>query len=481
MSENRTWVEERLRAIGAGRFVREPRGGLSGNRTWELIDRAGSRLEELGIAEGELVGIVTERASSCILTLFAMWSRGIVAFPLPRREVDSRVGELVRIHGCRLLLTSRPLPLPDIAQVSCDALLGKEAPEVQLADQAPRQIPGAATALLTSGTSGPRKLVVHGLAQHLASARGAMDKLRFAEPDTWMLTLPLSHVGGMAPIFRALEAGASLAIPDANATLAASLEHFQPSHVSVVGTQLVRLLSDEKSVRTLGHCKTVLAGGGPLPVPLRRWALNDGIPLIVSYGSTESASLVTAETEPTRMLEESNAGRVLPGRRLVVEADGHIRVGGDTLMTGYLTESGLVDPRGDDGLFATGDLGHLDMSGCLFVSGRADSMFISGGENIHPEEIEDAILQVRGVTQAVVVPIPHPEYGERPAAFVRSQPGADVTGSLLARELGRQLPSYKIPDQFWLMPKDGTDPDRERGRLRRLANDPGQSAQLQPI
>src|SRR4029078_8642671 len=99
----------------------------------------------------------------------------------------------------------------------------------------------------------------------------------------------------------------------------------------------------------------------------------------------------------------NSCGQTLPRRTLALRANGEIAIGGDTLMSGYLTDGGGARPRGADGLFGTSDLGVLH-GGRLLVVGRTDRMFISGGENIHPEEIEHALLRIGGIAEAVVVP-----------------------------------------------------------------------------
>jgi O-succinylbenzoic acid--CoA ligase len=122
------------------------------------------------------------------------------------------------------------------------------------------------------------------------------------------------------------------------------------------------------------------------------------------------------------------------------------------LLSGYLEDGRLRDPRDGDGWFATGDLGTLDGGGRLTVAGRRDRMFISGGENIHPEEIELALLAIDGVVEALVEPIAHPEFGQRPAAFVRLEPENALTSDDLARELAARLPRFKIPDRLGRLP-----------------------------
>jgi O-succinylbenzoic acid--CoA ligase len=131
-----------------------------------------------------------------------------------------------------------------------------------------------------------------------------------------------------------------------------------------------------------------------------------------------------------------------------IAADGEILVRGKTLFMGYLEDGQITSAIDSDGWFHSGDIGYFDDNGSLFVVGRKDNMFISGGENIHPEEIEAALMEIDEVTDAVVVPVKNPEFGYRPVAFVRTEPQREITADDLPG-----LPSFKIPIKFYDWPR----------------------------
>jgi O-succinylbenzoic acid--CoA ligase len=133
-----------------------------------------------------------------------------------------------------------------------------------------------------------------------------------------------------------------------------------------------------------------------------------------------------------------------------MDEDGQILVSGPTLCAGFVEEEGLRDPR-VDGWYPTGDVGHLDASGRLHVEGRVDRQFVSGGENIQPEEIEAALEQLEEVRRAVVVSIPDEEYGRRPVGFVRTK--QDALPPEWASALEATLPPFKIPDELLRLPE----------------------------
>jgi O-succinylbenzoic acid--CoA ligase len=224
----------------------------------------------------------------------------------------------------------------------------------------------------------------------------------------------------------------------------------QPTRLSLVPTQLRQLHT--QSGQPWPALRSVLVGGAPCPDRWLREAHTDGWPLLTTYGLTEMASQVTT-TEPQATFDQLlTAGTPLPGREVRIASTGEIMVRGDSLFRGYVDgptcDASSIDSQG---WYSTRDRGHWDERGRLVVLGRLDNLFISGGENIYPEEIECLLQEQAGVRQALVVPIAHTVYGQRPVAF--------VDGDLAQEPQWRQyledrLPRFKIPDKFFPWPPD---------------------------
>jgi o-succinylbenzoate---CoA ligase len=215
--------------------------------------------------------------------------------------------------------------------------------------------------------------------------------------------------------------------------ITSSLE--QISHLSWVPTQLLRHLQNPSPAPRL---KQILLGGGPIPPHLL-------LPTVApTYGMTEMSSQI------------ATFGKPLPGTELKLFGDGEIGVRGPTLFQGYWNrQTGLSLPLTPDGWFMTKDIGRWEKDRLVIV-GRKDNLFISGGENIQPEEIELELLALPHIEQAVVVPISDPEFGERPVAFVTT--AHLQTGAILSH-LKAKLPSYKLP--LRIFPLDiGIKPNR---------------------
>ena len=310
-----------------------------------------------------------------------------------------------------------------------------------------------ATVVFTSGSSGQAKAVVHSTASHLYNATGSAANIPLGPGDAWLVALPLSHVAGLSILFRTLSAGAcalfadSGALHDAGDPAARLLP--DATHVSLVETQLRRLLQIPGWEALTRRLRAALIGGSALSAPLLRHARAAGLPVCASYGCTEMASQV-ATTRPGDPDETFTAGWVLPHRRVAIGADGEVLLGGRTLCLGYLDQESVRPAAGANGWFASGDLGRLD-GGRLSVTGRRDARFISGGENIQPEEVEQALLEHPAVLAAVCVAVPDTEFGSRPAAFLALASGP-LPPSDLEAHLDARLARFKHPVRYFALP-----------------------------
>jgi O-succinylbenzoic acid--CoA ligase len=232
----------------------------------------------------------------------------------------------------------------------------------------------AAVCLMTSGSSGPPKIVGLTLASLEANARSLIQPLELHAKSRYLLSLPLYHVSGLGILFRCLLSGAKW------------VDHEPATHVSMVPTQLLRASS-------LPYQK-ILLGGAPLP--------QVAPPIHTTYGLTEMGSSVLFDHR-------------LLNNRAIKLVNGEIYLKGESLFLGYW--KGFWERPLIDGWFQTGDLAS-EKEGLFTILGRKDRMFISGGENIHPETIEQALLE-SGAQFAYVVPVPDPLFGNRPVAFIQ--------------------------------------------------------------
>jgi O-succinylbenzoic acid--CoA ligase len=298
-------------------------------------------------------------------------------------------------------------------------------------------------------------------------------------------------------VWRAIGAGVPLRVVpafDAEAVLDA-LRRGPASHVSLVPTQLVRLLdaSDasggvraaaggvDAAGRDTGHpahpapaqpgLRAVLLGGAPIPPGLVTRALAAGWPVVPTYGLTEAGSGVTALATVDAAARPGSAGRPLPGVQLriaepTVDGTGEIQVRTPAAFSGYLGQpeatAAAFDP---DGWLRTGDVGRLDADGFLHVLDRRDDLLVSGGESVFPAEVEATIVEHPAIAEAGVVGRPDPTWGAVPVAAVVLRPGAlaPTSAELRAFCLARLAP-YKVPVGFFVVV---ALPRTASGKLRR--------------
>ncbi len=295
-----------------------------------------------------------------------------------------------------------------------------------------------ASIIFTSGSTGRPKAVVHGAEQHIASASGLLECFGFVVGDSWLLSLPMYHVSGLGIVWRWLQSGAAIKIASGDFRQDIS----DVSHASLVSTQLKWIVDNQWSTKL----ERVLLGGSHIPLSLIQQAKVRHIDAWMGYGMTETASTVTAK--PVDELPSS--GYVLPRRKLKLD-DGRIFVAGDTLAKGYYWQGSILPLELQSQWLDTRDLGEWVNGNELRVIGRADNLFISGGENVHCEEVEAALNTLPTITQSIVIAVEDEEYGARCVAVVQSAalPKLDEQRQRLA-EL---LPRFKQPVAYFLLPE----------------------------
>lgn len=463
---------------------------LSYEQFFGLVDLALPSLKKR-YCSGDRIAILSANCPEFLILLFAMWRLKIVPVLLNTRWPASYISENLQKIDCRKIICASDffsLNLKGIKKERLENIVGVYYRSVllDLSDPIHFHPKQDGTIIFTSGSSGKPKAVLHTLRNHYYNALGSNQNIHLQPGDRWLLSLPLYHVGGLSIIFRTLLAKAAVVIPDQEASLEKSIIDQKITHLSLVTTQLYRLLQKQGVIPYLKKMKAILLGGGPIPFSYLKKCAKIKLPVYVSYGSTEMASQITTTSKSDGLKQWKTSGKLLPYRELKLNGDGEILVRGKTLCKGYLSSGRLKKITDKTGWFHSGDLGKLSKDGYLTVTGRKDNLFISGGENIQPEEIENYIRNIDGVEEVVVVPIPDPEFGQRPAAIIKWQKnkkeGRRVKGKGLkvkgkwtednrkhkikstkyewreVREyLRKVLPGYKVPDYFLSWPKERSE------------------------
>ncbi|AIW18335.1 o-succinylbenzoate--CoA ligase [Vibrio coralliilyticus] len=405
--------------------------------TWaelaQLVDEVAASLSAQGLARGEVLTCVGKNSLDLLLAYLACMEIGaICALTMPQTQVEleTKLASLYVTGSERKVWVAPPNSM--LSSLSTMTIA-----RADLADySAGYKADNLASVVFTSGSTGAPKAVAHTSAQHLVSASGLLEKFAFKQSDSWLLSLPMYHVSGLAIIYRWLHSGATLKV--GSGLLQEDIRHV--THASLVATQLQRLLESDTPLE-LTH---VLLGGSHIPVSLSHKAEQQGIETWLGYGMTEAASTVTAK----RVDSDYTAGKVLPKRRVKLEGQ-RIYIGGETLASGYY-QQGSLEPIVQDAWFDSKDLGEWK-NGELKIIGRADNLFISGGENIHCEEIEAVLNQLPEVIQSIIVPIEDKEFGHRPVAVIQSQQGLNI--ERIEQRIGKSLTRFKWPIAYYELPE----------------------------
>jgi o-succinylbenzoate---CoA ligase len=293
---------------------------------------------------------------------------------------------------------------------------------------------GPQTLIYTSGTSGQPKPVVHTYANHRASALASAWNLGVDPDDRWLCVLPVFHVGGLAILIRSAIYGTAAVVHDGfdAPAVVAALHGGDVTLVSLVSTMLHRLR--EAGLSEAPALRAALLGGGPVPRDLLEWSAARGLPVLQTYGMTETSSQIATLGAAEALTKSGSAGRPLPGVELRIAERGEILVRGPMVAPGAIA---------DDGWLHSGDRGRLDDDGFLYVEGRIGDTIVTGGENVMAAEVEEVLREHPAVADAAVVGRPDREWGEVVTAFVVLN--CEVDDGELVAHCRERLASYKAP------------------------------------
>jgi len=434
---------------------------------------AGHHLSKFGIKRGDRLGLCLSNSPEMVIICLGALQLGVIIVPINPRFPIVKINQLLEIASCKIVVKDsseknfkpvemtgkfKVISIKDVIYLDADTLSEyRKYPLKNIMFNWQQD----ATVIFTSGSSGNAKGVLHTFKAHWDNALGANRNIPFCAGDRWIASLPMFHVGGLALLFRALSGGGALVFAD-DEPLEDVISDLLVTHVSMVATNLFRILKGWKvAIKILSPLKCLLLGGGPVPEDLIMEASQKKLPLFITYGSTEMASQVTTTQIGAQRSDLLTAGKVLPGRQIKISQEGEILLKGDTLFRGYVKKYDILQPFDKSGWFRSGDTGYINQYGNLIVKGRRDNMFVTGGENIHPEEVEKSLLSIKNVEAAVVVPIKNSEFGTQSAAFIKAQ---KVDFNVLRKELVKKLARYQVPELFFPWPEklkdSGIKPDR---------------------
>ncbi len=417
-------------------------------------------LTALGIGAQATVGILSHNRALVIDAGMAVYKVGAHVVYLNSGFSPAQVAEVVAREGIDLVIGDTPLSDaldgtdvgPLLRQSEVSAAIRQE-------DGSPSAPPDTVggVVVLTSGTSGTPRGARRGGSGNPLDAASILSCIPFGSGETTVVAAPLFHGLGLFNANLALALGSTLVLRErfkAEQVLE-DVERHRAVVLVAVPAMLQRIMALTRRQLDRYDCSSlriVVSGGAALPGDLStRFMDRFGEVLYNVYGSTEVALATIASPADLRRAP-GTAGRATPGVVVrILDSDGHrvrtgvtgrIFVGSNLRFDGY-TGGGSKDVV--DGLMSTGDLGHVDRWGRLFIEGREDEMIVSGGENVYPAEIEECLLTHPAVAEAAVVGVDDEEFGQRLKAFVILAPGAHATEDDLKQWVRDHLARFKTP------------------------------------
>jgi acyl-CoA synthetase (AMP-forming)/AMP-acid ligase II len=314
--------------------------------------------------------------------------------------------------------------------------------------------------ILTSGTTGTPKGAQRSSPDGLLAMAALIDKIPYRARDTMMVAAPLFHSWGFFHFVMSLPTASTMVLRrrfDEEETLRAVQDHRADvlAVVPVMLQRILRLPEETLGAYDLSSLRITSASGSALPGDLAiEWMDRFGDTVYNLYGSTEVAYATVATPEDLRAAP-GTAGRPPRGTvvRLYDESGrevphgevGRIFVGNEMSFEGYTGGGGK---EAIDGLLSSGDVGHIDAGGRLFIDGRDDEMIVSGGENVFPREVEDLLAEHNGVVEVAVIGVEDEEFGQRLKAFVVTAGEDEVSAEELKAHVKANLAAYKAPREF---------------------------------
>jgi O-succinylbenzoic acid--CoA ligase len=464
------WLSARVRATPTALAL------LIGEMRWtyraldQVVDGYCRGLQHAGVHAGHHVAVLLPNRLPYVALIHALARVGAVLVPLNTRLTAAEIDWQLTQSDAQLLIYGAEFAAV-VAEL--DAATGWRALDVM----ALQEMGGRESAFLTkthfhldapqaivftSGTTGRPKGAVLTFANHFWGANASAYRLGLSPQDRWLSCLPLYHVGGLAVVFRSCLYGTAIVLHERFDLDAfdQSLAHDKITLTSVVPTMLHRLLVQRQGKAWPAALRHILLGGAAATAELLATARASNAPVATTYGLTEAASQVATMRPEEVIHKPGSVGKALmfstirivdeAGNSLPAGEKGEIVVSGPTVMAGYYKNPDAtgkairLNAQNVPELY-TGDIGYLDEDGDLWPVQRRSDLILSGGENVYPAEVEAVLRQHPAVADVCVVGLPDADWGQRVAALVASQPGAQVTAAELIAFSRERLAGYKQP------------------------------------
>ncbi|MGA7805748.1 acyl-CoA synthetase [Bradyrhizobium sp.] len=478
-------------------------GFIWGDRSWSWreIDAAVSALAAAlaarGIVKGDRILVHSKNCEEMFWSMFAAFRLGAVWVPTNFRLMPDEVAYLAAASGAKAFLCHGDFPdhakaVTESAftwRIGEEGSFGETSLRGAMAPHAGAVVGNVAVEhddpcwfFFTSGTTGRSKAAVltHGqmafvITNHLADLTPAT-----TERDAALVVAPLSHGAGVHQLMQTARGVPTILMPTERFDIAEAFRLIEAHRVSNLFTvpTILKMMVEHPAADRFDHSslRYVIYAGAPMYREDQKAALRTLGKVIVQYfGLGEVTGNITVLPAELHQAEDGPQARIgscgyeRTGMQVSIQGDdgrelkpfetGEICVIGPAVFAGYYDNPEANAKAFRDGWFRTGDLGHMDEEGFVYITGRASDMYISGGSNIYPREVEEKILTHPGIGEVAVLGVPDPVWGEVGVAVCVPRDGAEgVTEAEMAAFLSPKVPRYKMPKRFFFweaLPKSG--------------------------
>ncbi len=438
------WLQIKNKQNPQTLFIQEGGHAYSFMDVFAMVQTYSRSLLREGIQPQDRIIICLSGGAQMAEIILACFEIGAIATPISPmlREKERRVvienikpKLIITNWEYKTVFTSYSLPLTPIEE-----LPGSAAGCTTVKNNYKQHSDDIATIILTSGTTGIPKAVQLTYSNFETSCSNWNNFLQFEPNDQFLCCLPLHHIGGLAVLIRALMYGFSVNFVNefqAEAVLN-TIQNHPVTIISLVPTMLKRILDLNGGLKALQSLRWILLGGGPSPEYLLDICIKEKLNIVKVYGMSETCS----GTVGLKLLDEPQhkfyAGRPFPGANVWAEND-ELHISGPMVMKRYVGE------RETNGTINSHDLGRIDDDNLIFLDIRRKDLIVTGGENVNPIEVEECLMNVRGISDAAVVGKDDDEWGQKVTAYIVS---TSLENELLHRELKKSLSPYKIPKEY---------------------------------
>jgi len=410
-----------------------------------------TKFSEYGIKKNNYVPLLVEDQLKFIETTIALWHLGAIPVPLNRKLLDEEIYSIIDDYNFKFLITDKELPSNHLTKNFKIFKLNQiKINQVEIVQFNPPDLENEAIVIFTSGSTGQAKGVVHTFSSLINSIENGNNILNHKESDRWLASLPFYHIGGFQIICRSLYYGCSIIIPESQQInhLADAIAINHPTHVSLVSTQLERLLYQK--IKPGESLRVSLIGGGFVDDELMFEADELGWKPFRVYGSSETASMITSISANEIKSKPQSVGKSFEGIEIIISDESEILIKSNSLFNKYLDDEKETSSKLIEGFYHSGDLGLIDDDGYLFIEARRNDLIVTGGENVNPIEVEKVLIELPFIKEACVFPKQNKTWGQIvAAAIVIADPS--IEEKTIKEMLKQKIAGYKIPKKLFLV------------------------------